>query len=85
MNRFTTLKESFLAAFHETGGTAGLVRWIKASPRNRGAFYSLVARMLPADVNITEHPPERRVIIIRDYTEPAKGEGGQGFTVQGGG
>lgn len=69
-NRFTSLKDSFIAAFEATGGTDGLVAWIKASPRNRGAFYSLVARMLPADLNITNDKPRHRVIVIGKYEDP---------------
>lgn len=50
--RFTTLKNAFLEAFDKTGGIDGLVAWINASQGNRGDFYRLVARMLPADVNV---------------------------------
>jgi hypothetical protein len=50
-NRFTSLKQSFLDAFEMTGGTAGLAAWIAKSERNRTAFYQLVTRLFPQEVN----------------------------------
>lgn len=67
MNRFTTMKQSFIEAFDALGGTAGLIAWAKASPKNRRDFYSWVARMLPADINLNPEPERKRVLIIREY------------------
>ena len=53
LNKFTTLKASFLEAFSELNSTAGLIAWAKASPHNRALFYGWLARMLPNDVNLT--------------------------------
>jgi hypothetical protein len=49
-NKFTSLKQSFLDAFEQTGGTQGLIEWIEKNPRNRGEFYKMVTRLLPQDV-----------------------------------
>ena len=49
-NRFTTLKQSFLDAFEQTGGTAGLAAWIAKSERNRAIFYQLVTKLFPQEV-----------------------------------
>jgi|MudIll2142460700_1097286.scaffolds.fasta_scaffold1713786_1 hypothetical protein len=51
LNKFTTLKDSFLYAFEKIGGKKGLAEWAK-EPKNRGAFYAIVARMLPAKTDI---------------------------------
>lgn len=52
VGKFTSLKDSFVRAFIETGDVDGLVKWIKDSNRNRGQFYTLVARMLPSNVAV---------------------------------
>lgn len=49
-NRFTTLKQSFLDAFEQTGGTTGLSAWIAKSERNRALFYQLVTKLFPQEV-----------------------------------
>lgn len=49
-NKFTSLKQSFLDAFEQTGGTAGLAAWIAKSERNRSVFYQLVTKLFPQEV-----------------------------------
>jgi len=53
VNKFTSLKASFLEAFSELNSTAGLIAWAKASPHNRALFYGWLARMLPNDSLVT--------------------------------
>lgn len=55
VSKFTQLKAAFLEAFEQTGGVDGLVSWIKASPRNRGQFYTLITKLFPTEV---EHSGE---------------------------
>lgn len=51
LNKFTTLKDSFLYAFEKIGGRKGLAEWAQ-KPKNRGAFYAIVAKMLPSKTDI---------------------------------
>ena len=51
-NKFTNLKEAFLQAFEQTGGVLGLVEWITKNARNRGDFYKMITKMLPANVDV---------------------------------
>jgi hypothetical protein len=50
-NKFTTLKQSFLDAFEQLGGTKGLVDWAKATQTNRGTFYQMMTRLFPQEVS----------------------------------
>jgi len=68
VNKFTNLKEVFLQAFEETGGVEGLVEWIKKSPRNRGQFYTIIAKMLPSSVDVEIQKPP--TIILSDKFLP---------------
>jgi hypothetical protein len=43
-----TFKTALLEAFHDLGGTEGLVRWAK---KNRTEFYKLCARLIPHEVS----------------------------------
>lgn len=57
VNRFTKLKEEFLAAFDEMGGRRALVEWGKANPRD---FYGLLVRLMPRETHLdaeVSHPP----------------------------
>ena len=45
-NKFTNLKDSFLQAFQQMGGTQALLEW-GLQQRNRADFYQMIARMLP--------------------------------------
>lgn len=51
-NKFTTLKDAFLEAFEKTGGTEGLVNFIKESKHNRALFYGWITKMLPSNVDV---------------------------------
>ena len=72
LNKFTTLKDSFLYAFEKIGGREGLAEWAK-KPKNRGAFYAIVAKMLPSKTDIGNL--SGRIIFEikgrRDNTEPS--------------
>ncbi|MBA7702322.1 hypothetical protein ES703_111086 [subsurface metagenome] len=52
-HKFTDLKKAFLEAFEKTGGVDGLVEWIEKNPKTRGQFYTLIARMLPSNLDLT--------------------------------
>lgn len=69
-NRFTSLKQSFLDAFKETGGTQGLIDWIEKNPRNRGEFYKMVTKLLPSSITGGEDK-EGRPLPIRLLIENA--------------
>lgn len=47
-NKFTTLRESFVEAYLEIGGTKGLIKWIESSPKNKAAFYHDLIRLIPS-------------------------------------
>ena len=49
-NKFTTLKQSFLDAFRDTGGTQGLKTWIEENKRNRAMFYQMITKLFPQEV-----------------------------------
>ena len=51
-NRYSMLKESFLEAYEASGGTEGLVAWIRENPKNRTDFYRILAGMVPRDLHI---------------------------------
>ena len=53
-NKFTCLKDDFLAAYHKTGGVKGLCEWIEKDPKNREVFYKMLARMLPSEVAVRD-------------------------------
>lgn len=54
LNKFTTLKQSFLDAYNskEMGGTNGLVDAFKPTPYTKRDFFKLIAKMLPSNVNV---------------------------------
>lgn len=64
-NRFTSLKQSFLEAFEELGGTEGLTEWAK---KNKGMFYQMLAKMLPKTVESDERPIVK-LMIIKNKTQ----------------
>ena len=51
-NKFTSLKDSFLKAFEEIGGTEGLVEWAKKNSKNRERFYQMITKMLPSSLDV---------------------------------
>jgi len=46
-NKFTNLKQSFLDAFEQMGGTEALLEW---GTRNKGKFYQMLAKILPNEI-----------------------------------
>ena len=51
VNKFTSLKQSFLDAFEQTGGTEGLKKWIIENKRNRAMFYQMTTKLFPQEVS----------------------------------
>jgi len=54
-NKFTSLKEEFLKAFHDEDGidgARGMKKLIKDSTRNKFIFLQMCSRMLPSNVTI---------------------------------
>ena len=76
VNKFTTLKAAFLEAFERTGGADGLVQWIQESRQNRGAFYTLITRLFPQEVEHSGTGPDNALIVKVIHT--TDGEGGNG-------
>ena len=52
-NHFTRFKDALFEAFNseEINGVDGLIEWAKL-PENRGAFYQLMARLLPREIEV---------------------------------
>jgi len=56
-NKFTSLKEEFLKAFHDEDGidgAKGMKKLIKDSTRNKFIFLQMISKMLPSNVDV-EH------------------------------
>ena len=51
-NKFTNLKDAFLDAFKEIGGTDELVIW-GMKPQNRGEFYKMITKLFPKAVELS--------------------------------
>ena len=69
-NKHQEIKASILDAFHELGGTEGLVQWVlaDATGKRRGDFYRLCVAVLPKDMTI-EAIDSRRSIAEYDTSE----------------
>lgn len=52
LNKFTTLKQSFMDAYEGTGGTKELIKWAKKE-ENRKDFYSFITKLLPKEIEGT--------------------------------
>ena len=52
-SKTTTLKEAFMEAFDQVGGTSRIVKWVNSDPENEKSFFSLIARMLPSEANVS--------------------------------
>jgi len=66
-NKFTHLRDEFLAAFEEIGGRKALVQWAQSNP---DMFYKLVVQMLPKErtVDMTTHKMTLEdVLVDLDY------------------
>ena len=58
-NKFTDLKQAYLDVFEKIekegqkkeGGIKSLFEWATKNDRNQGAFYQMIARMLPSNVD----------------------------------
>lgn len=71
-NKFTTLKASFLEAFEGMGGTKGLQEWA-TKDRNRGQFYQMVAKMLPANIEgKVDHSGGLTIRVIKEVRSASK-------------
>ncbi len=49
-NEFTTLKDAFLDAFKELGGSQALIDWAKKGERNKAMFFQMITKMLPTNM-----------------------------------
>jgi hypothetical protein len=70
-SKFTNLKQSFLDAFEQMGGTKGLKEW-GMKPQNRTAFYQMIAKMLPSKIDAEIH--EKKVVIMHLPAKLPKGQ-----------
>ncbi len=88
-NRFTSLKQDFLASFEKIGGVEGLTAWAR---KNRSKFYTIISKMLPSKVEETPDPyndlediaPETLAAIIRRHTRTDCYDNGTEKTNKGG-
>jgi hypothetical protein len=71
-NRFTKLRDEMLEAFDRLGGVDGLVEWARQDPDNQGAFYAMIARMLPRPIEVSSDG--RLEVIIVPQGTPSPGE-----------
>jgi hypothetical protein len=75
-NKFTTLKQAFLDAFLNIGGTETLAKFAKG--KHKPEFYKMVASMLPKDVQLSGPegapliPPTIEVKFVTPNGEPTK-------------
>jgi len=54
-NKFTSLKDEFLKAFHDEDGidgAKGMKKLIKDSTRNKFIFLQMISKMLPSNVTV---------------------------------
>jgi len=77
-NKFTTLKQSFLDAFCEIGGTQGLIEWVRKNPHNTADFYKMITKLLPQDTNVSgdvklDHALTIKVVSIEDRNGNSNG------------
>lgn len=70
-NQFTTLKDAFVEAFKDLGAAQGLIKWIRKSNENQRVFYSLIARMLPAEMRVEGPAPFIQVMSAVPRPGPA--------------
>ncbi len=50
VGQFTSLKDAFLDAFKELGGSQALIDWAKKSERNKAQFFGMITKMLPTNM-----------------------------------
>ncbi len=50
VNKFTSLRESFLHVYQMLGGDAALHAWAQKCDHNRAAFYQMITRLLPQEM-----------------------------------
>ncbi len=68
-NRFTKLRDEMLEAFDRLGGVDGLVEWARKDSDNQGAFYAMIARMLPRPIEVASEG-RLEIIIVPQGTRP---------------
>jgi hypothetical protein len=79
VNKFTTLKASFLEAFNDEriGGTEGLILWILKTDHNRGLFYQWITKMLPSQTDV-DVKGTMTFKVSDEFLPKEKGNGGNG-------
>ena len=70
LNKFTTLKASFLETFEALGSTQGLLDWARKSNKNRELFYGWLAKMLPHELALPPGAGEGLTVIISEKYRP---------------
>jgi hypothetical protein len=63
--RNLTVREAFQQAFMDIGGVEALAEWAR-NPENRGAFYSLCARLIPQQLEGSGDPSRPLIIALRE-------------------
>jgi hypothetical protein len=63
--RNLTVREAFQEAFMAIGGAEALAAWARL-PENRGAFYSLCARLIPQQLEGSGDPAKPLIIALRE-------------------
>lgn len=69
-NKFTSLKDEFLNAFEQIGGTEELATWAR---KNQTQFYTLLSKLLPSKSEVTgeDGGPVQGTITVR-FVSPDK-------------
>ncbi len=80
-HKATMIKESFFDAFYQIGGVKGLVAWVKKNDANRQAFYNIMPRFLPKEMEVEADlsdcgncPYPKHTIIFSDFKNKSKEE-----------
>jgi len=72
-NKFTNIKEQFLAAYEDIGGLDALITWAK-QPKNQTEFYKMLTKLFPKEIkaelkigkSISEYSTEELVQLITE-------------------
>lgn len=74
-NKLGLIREGFAEAFEQLGGVEGLTEWGK---KNKGAFYKILAKILPKEITGTvEHKHEDFIKRLIDVQRQKELESGQ--------
>lgn len=65
------IKENFEAVFEKLGGIDGFYDWAKKNSHTQGAFYQMISKMLPSNVDV-EHSGDLTINVISAVPRPKR-------------